>query len=326
MLYRISRASKEICNQLGVSHASVLARASLPADYLDCENQGVDANTCYSLWCALEAELNDPEMPLTLGQDRGKYSSSVSVVAFACSADISSGLERLALFRALSAPGSLELKRTESGLSIRLVAPDPNVQVPNGYFLYSLVYLVEMLRFYSQVHIVPLGISWPASSNIDEKLESYFGVANSNSGAVELLISQENSKLRLLTESDTIWRTAEPGFHKQLSEIDQSKKLSGRVRKIIMELLPTGVVSAELVSERLHISRRSLQRHLLSEQTSFRSLLDKSRTEASFYYLSHTALSVEEIAYMLGYSSASSFYRAFHKWTGSTPLQVRLGS
>ena len=183
MLYRISRASKEICNHLGVSHASVLARASLPADYLDCENQGVDASTCYSLWRALEAEFKDPEMPLMLGQDRGKHSSSVSVVAFACSTDISSGLERLALFRALSAPGSLDLKRTEQGLSIKLVAPDPSVEVPDGYFLYSLVYLVEMLRFYSQMHIVPLSISWPAYSNIDAKLESYFGLANSNTGA-----------------------------------------------------------------------------------------------------------------------------------------------
>lgn len=326
MLYRISRASKEICNHLGVCHANLLARASLPANYLDAETQGIDADTCYRLWQALEDEVKNPTMPLLLGQDRGKQSTSAAVVAFACSKTVIAGLERLALFRSLSAPGTIELGSFEDRLEIKLMSPEPNVRVPKGYFIYSLVYLVEMMRFYSRLNVTPLKVSWPSNPDIDSHLQSYFGIGNSNTGSVELVVSSTDANLPLFSESDSVWRSAAPEFHKQLSELNQSSKLSSRVRKIIMELLPTGVVSAELVSERLHISRRSLQRHLLSEGTSFRTLLDKSRTEASYYYLSHTALSVEEIAYMLGYSSASSFYRAFQKWTNQTPLQVRLGS
>jgi AraC-like DNA-binding protein len=37
-------------------------------------------------------------------------------------------------------------------------------------------------------------------------------------------------------------------------------------------------------------------------------------------------LTAAEIAFLLGYEDANSFYRAFHSWTGQTPERVRAGA
>ncbi len=326
MLYRIARATKQVCEHLGVSHASVLARANLPENYLDSDKQGVDAVTFFLLWEGLMAEASNPELPLFLGKKRGQQPTSSAVVAFACSKTVRSGLQRIALFHTLFAPIAIEVLESEDDLRIRCLPADLNIATPESHSIFVSVYLVEMLRFYTEANITPLRMSWPSDSMLDEKLSEYFGVKNSPSEYLEIVLSKRDALLPLVIENDSFWRGVEPALYQQMIELKGSESLSGRVECIILEQLPAGVISAELVSERLNMSRRSLQRHLLNEGTSFRHLLDKTRTVAAHHYLLNTATSVEEISFLLGYSSASSFYRAFHKWTKSTPMQVRLNS
>ena len=43
----------------------------------------------------------------------------------------------------------------------------------------------------------------------------------------------------------------------------------------------------------------------------------------AFNYLESKELSIDEIAYLVGYTETSSFYRAFKKWTGKTIPQYQ---
>lgn len=43
----------------------------------------------------------------------------------------------------------------------------------------------------------------------------------------------------------------------------------------------------------------------------------------TFNYLESKELSIDEIAYLVGYSETSSFYWAFKKWTGKTISQYQ---
>jgi AraC-like DNA-binding protein len=67
----------------------------------------------------------------------------------------------------------------------------------------------------------------------------------------------------------------------------------------------------------------TLQRRLGAEGTSFQRVKDQSRREAAECLLRDDTLTVSEIAARLGFSDASSFVRAFRKWTGRTPAQCR---
>jgi AraC-like DNA-binding protein len=71
------------------------------------------------------------------------------------------------------------------------------------------------------------------------------------------------------------------------------------------------------------MSERSVQRRLADEGETFDGLLDELRRELAVRYLADKKIAIAEVAFLLGYSEPSAFHRAFKRWTGSTPSQVR---
>lgn len=79
----------------------------------------------------------------------------------------------------------------------------------------------------------------------------------------------------------------------------------------------------EATAAQLCTSSRTLKRRLQEHGLSFQQLLDESRHRDSMRLLENRALSVEEVAARVGYSSPANFSRAFRKWTGQTPGAFR---
>jgi len=96
-----------------------------------------------------------------------------------------------------------------------------------------------------------------------------------------------------------------------------------RVKAGIIDALPSGPVANEKVARDLGLSVRSLQRRLAEAGTSFRDLLDTSRQEMALSYIREPEIELAEIAFLLGFSDQSAFSRAFKRWTGNTPNEVR---
>ncbi len=79
----------------------------------------------------------------------------------------------------------------------------------------------------------------------------------------------------------------------------------------------------EELAAHLMLSPSTLRRRLREEGHNFNELRENLRRQRSLYYLSCTHKSVDAIALELGYSEASTFHRAFKKWTGATPQGYR---
>jgi AraC-like DNA-binding protein len=107
-----------------------------------------------------------------------------------------------------------------------------------------------------------------------------------------------------------------------LSELKLSTGLAGRVREIFLASLGRPM-SFDLVAERLRISSRTLRRRLEQEGTSFRELIDELRAHAAIKYVRDTDLTIEDIAFALGFSDAAAFRHAFRRWTKSAPHEYR---
>ena len=81
-------------------------------------------------------------------------------------------------------------------------------------------------------------------------------------------------------------------------------------------------VSASLVADIarvLNVSARTLQRKLVEAGTSFREVSDAIRGQLAQEYLNDGAVSIAEVAFLLGFSDQSSFNFAFRGWTGESP-------
>ncbi|MGY2083997.1 AraC family transcriptional regulator [Blastococcus sp. SYSU DS0539] len=94
--------------------------------------------------------------------------------------------------------------------------------------------------------------------------------------------------------------------------------ISGRVRDVLLGE-PWRMPGQEEVAAALHLSVRTLRRHLDEEGTSYRAVLDQTREHLAEELLLTAGLSVEQVAERLGYAEASSFVHAFRRWKGLTP-------
>lgn len=99
--------------------------------------------------------------------------------------------------------------------------------------------------------------------------------------------------------------------------------LVSRLQRTLRVLLLGEGVSAEQVARILAMHRRTLNRRLKAEGTTFKALLDQARFEAARHLLDSTHLPITEIGASLGYAETSAFGRAFRRWSGKTPIQRR---
>lgn len=94
--------------------------------------------------------------------------------------------------------------------------------------------------------------------------------------------------------------------------------VSGRVRDLLLRA-PHRMPGQEEVAAALHLSVRTLRRHLDDEGTSFRAVVEQTREHLAEELLRTAGLSVEQVAERIGYSEASSFVNAFRRWKGLSP-------
>lgn len=95
------------------------------------------------------------------------------------------------------------------------------------------------------------------------------------------------------------------------------------LQQSLLRLLPDARASLPDAARELHMSSRTLQRRLLMRGMSWQQLLDCTREELAKQYLADRALTLGDIALLLGFSEQSAFNRAFRRWTGLTPDHVR---
>jgi len=99
-----------------------------------------------------------------------------------------------------------------------------------------------------------------------------------------------------------------------------------RIHSQLIERLPSGRVDEGDIADSINLSRRSLQRKLKQQGVSFSGLLDGSRRELGLQYVRNSQHSLNEIAYLLGFSEPGNFSRAFKRWYGKSPSQYRQDS
>jgi len=106
---------------------------------------------------------------------------------------------------------------------------------------------------------------------------------------------------------------------KLMKELESSKTARGRVESLLMPILHTGNANMEAVAAKLGMSRQTLFRRLKAEGTTFEKVLDELRHRMALDYLGARKVSVNETAYLVGFSEPAAFSRAFKRWTGTSP-------
>ncbi len=113
-------------------------------------------------------------------------------------------------------------------------------------------------------------------------------------------------------------------YIERLQEEMQARETNAStVGYLIHSLLPSGECSESRVAELLLLNKRTLQRRLQDENTSFNELLRSIRLDLARQYLRETRISLTTLASYLGYSELSAFSRFFKLQEGCSPSEYR---
>jgi AraC-like DNA-binding protein len=121
-------------------------------------------------------------------------------------------------------------------------------------------------------------------------------------------------------------RGAEPWERRQAeqrvkcaSPPDLMQQVYRGLRRLMLENRHSGDDLAQLLA----MHRRTLNRRLKAEGTTFQRVLDQVRFEVSRDLLSNSDVHLDDIAATLGYAAVTPFMRTFRRWSGTTPGQWR---
>jgi AraC-like DNA-binding protein len=178
-------------------------------------------------------------------------------------------------------------------------------------------------RFLPQSHILEVHFTHPAPSYRNE-YERVFDC--------KVVFDSEWNAMRMHPEAAS-WRVAlQPRYvfgvlteraDMLMQSLRDSHTTRAQVEGIILPVLHKGDATADAIASTMGFSRQTLFRRLKEEGVTFEEVLDELRHRMALHYLKGKRASVNEVAYLVGFSDRASFSRAFKRWTGRSPGEVR---
>jgi AraC-like DNA-binding protein len=108
-----------------------------------------------------------------------------------------------------------------------------------------------------------------------------------------------------------------------ISQLSKQSSLVDDVRYTILSR-PGYFPDIETVAEKMHVSSRTLRRHLSEQNANYQDLLSEIRFGLARDYLLTTNFRLDQIAELLGYSEPGNFTHAFKRWAGVPPRTYRM--
>ena len=109
----------------------------------------------------------------------------------------------------------------------------------------------------------------------------------------------------------------------EIEKLSEDVTMEELVETAILQILPSGHCSKELVSKAVGVHPKQLQRRLREEGVTYSEVLERCRLQSAHQLLTETNIPINSIARSCGYSNAAAFNLAFKKWRNQTPMSYR---
>ena len=233
------------------------------------------------------------------------------------------GLKRLAKYKKLIGPVFLEIKEFKEIVQVQYFFEQREKELPRFAVLNEQLLLMNLLNKGIGKEIMPISVISPFEYG--EFLSKEMNITVNKGVQNEIIFSMKDLKKPFLTANNIMVEYLEPQLKQKLAEMESEtfETFASRVQKKLFQLIPSGCFGLENVAEEFGINTRTVQRNLAVENIKFNQIVKSVQKIMAFNYLESKELSIEEIAYLVGYTETSSFYRAFKKWTGKTVSQYQ---
>ena len=312
------------CAEAGVSPASLLSKSEIGTEIISKPNGRTAFKDVLQLWQD-SYELTGDRM-IGAKTATGIPFGTFNVIDFIMSSSRTpwESMSRLVTYYPLVNQGmKITLERSAKGGYLELGNPADTEVLPFQYVDFVFACVVTRIRFSTSFDCSPSEIQLTCARPSDP------------SGYHELFsapVRFDQRVNRIVFDRDTLEMSqpnADPrlceliGNHAQrlIEELPPEKDLLDELARIIRKDLAVRQADLNTSARKIGMSPRSLQRELRKRGLSHQKLLDQVRLEVASTLIQERDLRMEEIAFLVGYSEKSSFYRAFKNWTGKTPKE-----
>lgn len=324
----------EFARQEGANEQELLDSIGLNRDILDDQDSRLPASAFVGILRAATSLLRRPDFSLTYGSNsRFDDFSIVGLIAYG-SNSMAEGFDQMNRYAKLvldtgvsKSSQRFRLVEDGDGVWIEDHRPNPNVTPELTETVFAR-FVGDYDRYFAAEHgterpFLAFEVTHEAPTHADAYERLFrFPV---RFGAPRNALLAHKSWLRLTTGPKNRYAFGVLLRHADdlLTELQASETTKGQVARILLPILHKGEISMEKVAQEIGISRPTLYRKLKAEGLTFEQLLDGLRHKMAVEYLEGGKASVNEVAYLVGFSEPSSFTRAFKRWTGRAPSKRR---
>ncbi len=322
-----AKAIRKALDAAGVDSARLFAEAGLDSAALDDPNAryAVDATT--RLWRLAVTATGDEAFGLTVARHINQTTFHALGYSLTASNTLREAFERmLRYFRLISDAADLTFELDGDRYRFALCPPAHGPQpAPESLDAFTFL-VVRLCRGLYRREFSPLAVNLqrPMPHNISAFERAFRAPLKFGAAQNEIWFAREVFEQKLEGANPELARHNDEVVVRYLAQM-QKQNLRARVHAALIEQLPQGEPSQEKIAEAVHMSPRNFQRKLAEEGTSYTELLNDTRRDLALSYVRDPGYSLGEITYLLGFSDASSFNRAFKRWTGQAPSAYRNG-
>ncbi|WP_158561280.1 helix-turn-helix transcriptional regulator [Emticicia sp. C21] len=114
-----------------------------------------------------------------------------------------------------------------------------------------------------------------------------------------------------------------PEYLKLIEGLKSEASFTNKVKIASLHLAKPELPDLASVADAFHLTPRTFQRRLLTENVTFRQITDDLRKQISNLLIRHNRFTITDISYVLGYSEPAAFIHSFKKWFGDAPDRMR---
>ena len=310
--------------EIGISVPAVLRRAGLPRDLFEQTRILVSTSELFALWRAINHVSSDPLIGLKLGVETKTECFHPMGIAALSTENLIAASEHMARYKKLTAPEEIltELDGDEFSVGFRwLLAVDAE---PWTLTDCCFSWMRSLARHGSGTELNPLRVEYVQQRTNIRQIERSLGCTVVTGASRNVIIFRASDATRpFVTQNAELYDLLAPQFEEQLKQYTEEDGFLELVHRTILDKLTGHRPSINAVSQALHMGPRTLQRRLQDSGSNFQRVLDKARHQIARYYLSNSALELNEAAYLLGFEDPNSFGRAFRSWEGMPPSDWR---
>jgi AraC-like DNA-binding protein len=200
---------------------------------------------------------------------------------------------------------------------------------PGGFAQMEYLLFALFLRFGREAtgvrDLAPRRVSFVHAAPFDTStLEAHFRAPIEFSASVDSFsFSVEDVGLKLGAARPNLYPGLRRHAQSLLASMPPPSGDVDEIRRCTTAALGDGIFQIDEIARRLGTSARTVQRRLQQAGTSFHQIIGDARLSLAQLYLKDPALSLSEIAFLLGYSHQSVMSRAYRRWSGQRPLTFR---